>query len=396
MTNNPSGRVAGPLQAFVLLLPATLAVMASAALAPGLPQLHAAFRDVPGEEWLVPMILTLPSLCLIVGSPIAGALGDRFGRRKLLLWGLVIYAVIGMAPLVLDTLPAILVSRVGVGFAEAFALTLSTTLIGDFFIGRERDRWLGYQAALTAGSAILFVGLTGFLGTFGWRAPFAIYALPLVFALLVLVFTWEPSVRHGEETRLVAPFSVRPMLSVLAVTLFASISFYVAQIQSGVALAAVGLTEPAKIGMLIGVASLGTLAGALLFRFICHWPIARLLLTAFGLIGIGYVAVGMSPGAGALTAGMFVAQFGCGLLLPSLLTFVLRDLAPEVRGRGTGAWQGVFSVGQFLSPLSMTVAGAALSGTLSAFVFFGVLNVVAAVAAAMMLTRGTRRAASPA
>lgn len=108
----------GFLTGFSLLLPITLSTMAIVLLAPILPQLLADFSAVPAHEYWVPMILTIPALCVALFSPLAGMLGDRFGRRRLLLLAFLLYALVGIAPIFLKRLLAILLSRVGVGLAD--------------------------------------------------------------------------------------------------------------------------------------------------------------------------------------------------------------------------------------------------------------------------------------
>ena len=102
-----------------LLLPITLTTMAIVLLAPVIPDLMVQFATVPNHEYWVPMILTLPSLCVAALCPFAGMLGDYFGRRRLLLGSFLLYAVVGVAPVFLTSLPHILLSRIGVGVAEA-------------------------------------------------------------------------------------------------------------------------------------------------------------------------------------------------------------------------------------------------------------------------------------
>jgi MFS family permease len=109
------------------LLPITLTTMAVVLLAPVLPRLNGGICPCSGPRLSVPMVLTLPSLCVALLCPVAGLLGDRFGRRRLLLMAFVLYAQVGMAPLVLTSLWAILASRVAVGIAEALIYVLSTT-----------------------------------------------------------------------------------------------------------------------------------------------------------------------------------------------------------------------------------------------------------------------------
>lgn len=54
----PATRAAGPLQGLALVLPCTTAVMGSAILAPNIPQMIAAFRDIPDVEFRVPALVT--------------------------------------------------------------------------------------------------------------------------------------------------------------------------------------------------------------------------------------------------------------------------------------------------------------------------------------------------
>ncbi len=150
-----------------------------------------AFAGVPAHDYWMPMILTVPSLCMALLCPFAGILADRFGRRRLLLAALVVYAIVGIAPVLLQTLPQILLSRVGAGVAEALIDVLSTTMIGDTFSGAARDRWLAGQTAFASVSALLFFNIGGILGEIGWRTPFWVYLSALAMLALVPAFTRE-------------------------------------------------------------------------------------------------------------------------------------------------------------------------------------------------------------
>ncbi len=102
--SRPQAREAGTLQGISLVLPITLAVMGVVVLAPDLPQMLAHFKSVANSDYWVPMILTTPALCVAIFSAPAGYLGDRFGRRRLLIASMVVYSLVGTAPLLLDNL----------------------------------------------------------------------------------------------------------------------------------------------------------------------------------------------------------------------------------------------------------------------------------------------------
>ena len=378
-----------------LLLPITLSAMAIVLLAPNLPALLQEFASVEHHEYWVPMVLTVPALCVALFSPMAGILGDRFGRRRLLLAAFLVYAVVGIAPVFLRDLGWIIVSRVAVGLAEAMIMVLSTTMIGDYFEGPARDRWLAGQTAMASMSALLFLNVGGFLGRFGWRAPFWVYGSALLMFVLVLLFTWEPARRDSPDAEIAqrdassAGFPWLRMSGIIAITVFGSVLFYTAQIQSPIGLTQFGITDPARIGFLTSLASIGVPVGTYVYsRVGSKLPIASLLLIEFTLLAIGFLLMSRSGAPAGFLAGCFINQLGAGMLLPSLLVWAISGLPFEVRSRGAGLWTGAFSVGQFLCPVVVTVAGSHTGGLRGAF---GVLAAAALVGAALSLFARLRK-----
>jgi len=378
-----------------LLLPITLSAMAIVLLAPNLPALLQEFASVEHHEYWVPMVLTVPALCVALFSPMAGILGDRFGRRRLLLAAFLVYAVVGIAPVFLRDLGWIIVSRVAVGLAEAMIMVLSTTMIGDYFEGPARDRWLAGQTAMASISALLFLNVGGLLGRFGWRAPFWVYGSALLMFVLVLLFTWEPARRDSPDAEIAqrdassAGFPWLRMSGIIAITVFGSVLFYTAQIQSPIGLTQFGITDPARIGFLTSLASIGVPVGTYVYsRVGSKLPIASLLLIEFTLLAIGFLLMSRSGAPAGFLAGCFINQLGAGMLLPSLLVWAISGLPFEVRSRGAGLWTGAFSVGQFLCPVVVTVAGSHTGGLRGAF---GVLAAAALVGAALSLFARLRK-----
>lgn len=382
---------AGFMTGVSLLLPITLTTMAIVLLTPIIPDLMSEFAAVPGHEYWVPMILTVPSLCVALLCPLAGVLGDRFGRRRLLLGSFVLYAALGVAPLFLSDLTHILLSRVGVGVAEALIYVLSTTMIGDYYAGARRDRWLAAQTAFASMSALLFFNLGGVLGESGWRTPFWAYASALAMFALVWKFTWEPA---GDGARAEAGeaqaarnlswagFPWATMAAIVAVTVYGSVFFYTVQIQAPSGLAELGLASPAERGFLTSIASIGVPLGTFLYsRIGPRWPVTRLLATEFALLATGFMLMGKAGSVPGFLAGCFVNQVGAGLLLPTLLVCSMSVLKFEFRGRGTGFWQSAFAFGQFLSPVVVTYAGHRAGGLLGAFMVLSAAAVVGVVAA---------------
>ena len=127
------GRPAGTAQALTLIGIATLPTLAIAALVPILPALFSQFAAEPNREWLVPMILTMPSLCVALFSSLIGMAADRWGRLRVLFPALLAFALFGLAPMLVGDLKAIIATRFGIGIAEAAILTVGNALWGDYF-----------------------------------------------------------------------------------------------------------------------------------------------------------------------------------------------------------------------------------------------------------------------
>lgn len=388
-TSSAAPRVPGALQGVVLLLPITLAVMGIAVLVPVIPQLMGHFQDVPHYQYLIQGgVLTMPALCVTLFSPLAGWLADRLGRRRILIAAMLVYGALGIAPLVLDNLWAIVGSRVGVGLCEAVVMTVSTTLISDYFQGHAREQWLASQTAVASLSSLALIAVGGLLGSlYGWRGPFGVYLFSVLLALGIWRFTWEPPIETAAPTatapdtgRVIFPWA--RMTGICAITLFASVMFYTIQTQSSLALNALGVRDPARLGLFTALASLGVPLGTFVFRALARLPIALLLCIEFAIIGMGFALMGRAANPQHFVLAAALNQLGCGMILPTLLTWASRGLAFEIRGRGNGLWQATFAVGQFASGMIVTFLGEHVGGLLPAFIALSVANFLAAVLAA--------------
>jgi MFS family permease len=390
--DSTGARLATRRQAVTLMLVASLPTMAIAGLIPVLPALFGHFRDAPHAEWLVPMILTMPSLCVALFSSPIGAAADRFGRRPILLVALVVFSVCGLLPLVFDGLYAVIASRVLVGLAEGALLTVGNALLGDYFDGVERKRWLGLQTAIGPFVGTAYVLAGGFLGTWSWKGPFLLYALGLVFLIPAALTLYEPPSARDRATvdsPPAGPFPWRTALQVGGVTLLFSIPFFVQNVQHGRILGDLGLTSSATIGWVVALASMGTVIGGWLFRSVPSRPVGTLLAWAFLAYGLCYVGLAVAPnvivGFPFSTLGQFAGGFG----LPVLIAWVLTRYAPEQRGRGMGLWASCLFLGQFVSaPVMTTIA----HGRLTFLQSIGVLGVGCLLAAAVAWSRGRRAA----
>jgi MFS family permease len=391
-------RQAGNLQGILLILPITMAVMGLIVLVPVLPAIFAHFKDVPGVEYLVPLMLTLPALCVAILSPFAGIVVDFFGRRRTLIVSLFVYALVGIMPMFLESLTEIIISRAVLGAAEALIVISSTTLIGDYFHGREREKWLANHTAVASISSILLAFLGGALGSFGWRAAFAAYGVSILFAAFLIIWTWEPRKSDepvNEVTSAGARFPWGTIVPISLLAIFGGTMFFNMQIQvSNMLSDYYRISSPSDLGLFSGLAGFCVAVGTLLYRqFTARLIVPTQMMVAFGLLGISYVMMNHAADVKLFTVWLIVNQIGCGMLLPPLVVWAMGRLPFEFRGRGTGLFMSGWWLGQPLSSQAVAFMRGRNDGNLPVTLQF--LGILCLIAAAIALVTRFRSTVSP-
>lgn len=352
MIETPAQTRRDTLQGLPLVLGSALTVMAALALAPVLPDMMKTFSEVPQANFWVPAVLSVAGLGGALSAPLAGLIGDRYGRRWPLVGFTALFAFAGALPLVLEDFAAIFATRVVVGIACMGVLVNSTAMIGDLFAGPTRDRWLAGQAIVATFSALLFMPVAGVLGAaLGWRGPFLLFlvGLPLAIAYWLLPRRAAAASTSAEPlagwTNLPWPWLLRLSLIFAGCAML----FYAVQMQIGLALATVGVADPARIGLLSALAVAGVPAGAIVFMKVAAQPFARLIRWEVLVSGVTLMAMTHCDDYRVFLALAFLNLTAGGMMIPTLMTHLTRHLAEQVRARGIGVSQAAFSTGQFLS-----------------------------------------------
>jgi MFS family permease len=296
--------------------------------------------------------------------------------------------------LLVDDLAVIVASRAVLGLADAFAITISSALIGDYF-GDQRYRWVAWAGAAMSIAGTVLIAAGGALADLTWRGPFAIYVLAIPLLLMAIAFIDEPEnlERAGHREKL-AGFPWREAALIGSVTLIASVVYYVEPLNIATVLAAKGAGSSTNVGMIQAATSIAYIAGAFLYRRLHARSVGTLLGLAGTLIGVGMIVVGLSESYQAAAAGAAIQQLGGGMVIPALLAWGQAILPFEQRGRGMGIWATAFFAGAFICPPIVSAVATTAGGLQPAILALGAIALL--LAALVFFSMRRPPAAAPA
>ena len=126
-----------------------------------------------------------------------GAIGDRWGRKQVLIAGLTVFAVANVGAALSATVTQLLVARVVAGAAAAMIMPVTLSVITSTFPEEDRDRAIGVWAGFAGAGGILgLLSSSIVVDNFTW--PW-VFAAPTVLALLALGMTLAVVPRSREE-----------------------------------------------------------------------------------------------------------------------------------------------------------------------------------------------------
>lgn len=321
-------------------------------ISPALPGMYQHFVTSRNADFLVKLMVALPSLFIGLSAYVIGPLIDRYGRLRFLPLALVLYAVAGTAGLYLDDLVSILITRAMLGVAVGTTMTIVVTLIGDYFEGQERQKFIGYQFAFMSFGGIVFLGLGGFLADISWRWPFAIYVVSLLLIPATKNYLYEP-VLTQEPNHQGSPKKAPRLIWMLFINVMVVwILFFTIPVQLPFHLNSLGVQKNILIGMAIATSTMAAMVSSYFYSRV------KDILSFSAIFSIGYVLLGSGFTLVALTSsylmvlgGMFLAGLGLGLVIPNGSLWLIKLVPVSIRGKHIGRLSTFWFVGQFLSPI---------------------------------------------
>ena len=149
-------------------------------------------------QWVVNAYLLMLGALVLVG----GGMADRYGRRRVFVIGVALFAAASIGCGLAPAMPALVAARAVQGVGAALLTPASLALIGATFDEHERSRAIGVWAGFGALTAAAGPVLGGWLvDAVSWRAIFFIN-LPLAVAAAALALLFAPESRDPDVRRL--------------------------------------------------------------------------------------------------------------------------------------------------------------------------------------------------
>ena len=195
-TEAPCAKNAEPWILAATILASSMAFIDGTVVNVALPAVQRSLGATLGDgQWIVEAYeLTLAALLLV-----GGAAGDRFGRRRVFVTGVVLFTVASIACGLSDRVGMLIVARGLQGIGGALLVPGSLALISASFDKERRGRAIGTWSGFTAITTAFGPVLGGFLIDHGsWRYAFFLN-VPLAVAVLALTFRYVPESRGDSQ-----------------------------------------------------------------------------------------------------------------------------------------------------------------------------------------------------
>lgn len=190
-----------PKQRRSILVAVCIALMAVIAAVSGLnvaqPQIALALDGSQGDVlWIINIYaITLAALLLPLG-----AVGDRWGRKPVLLVGLVLFGLANAASGLASSVPVMLGARMLAGVGAAMIMPVTLSVITSAFPAEERSKAIGIWTGVAGGGGILGMFLSAVLVDFlDWRWLFVLPVVLVIFAALMSLRAIPNSREHSEH-----------------------------------------------------------------------------------------------------------------------------------------------------------------------------------------------------
>jgi MFS transporter, DHA1 family, multidrug resistance protein len=307
-----------------------------------LPGFPAIARDLQTDIAHVALSLTSYFIGISIGQLVYGPLLDRYGRRRPLIAGLLIYIAAAIGCALSPTIPWLVAQRFLLALGGSVGIVAARAIVRDLFPVREVAKIFSTLMLVMSVSPIVAPSLGAFVAdTHGWRYIFAILAA-IAALVLISVIRFLPESRPADPSVSLRPLSMgRRYLDVLKEPAFVVYGFASAAASAGlfayisdspfVFMKLFGLSEQ-EYGLVFSLSACGVIGGTQMNRL---WLRARtsreiaMISVVAQCVAAVLLMAGVLAGAGSLVVMvlLFFYLAGIGFISPNTTALAIEPFA---------------------------------------------------------------------
>jgi MFS family permease len=343
---------------YLIFASSLMGVMGVSLISPILPELRGVFEVSDARIGLVITVYTLPGVFL---TPFIGLIADRIGRRRVIIPLLFIFGIGGAGIAFAQTFTEVLMLRFLQGIGASALVTLSVTLIGDFYEGAKQNAVMGLNSSTIGTGAALYPLIGGVLAGIRWNVPFLFFGIGILVGIVALVALPEPEGRQASDVRTyltgLRDVATHPRALAIFAAIFVVFFVFYGAIQTVLPLLLsdeFGLSS-GQIGLTLAMVSLASALVSSQYGRVSQWRSAPELI-ALGFIAYGLSLLGVWLAPSPLFVGLALLAFGVGfgLVMPSIDTTIVTAVSDRLRAGMMGMRTSVLRLGQTAGPITFT------------------------------------------
>jgi MFS family permease len=342
----------------------------------------------------VGLLITVNTLPGFLFAPLGGVMADKLGKKRLLVFSLLSYGVLGAACALARDFNILLVLRFLQGVGNAPMAGVAFAIISDLFSGEKRAEAMGIFTTVLYVGYIIYPLVGGALAGLAWYYPFLLFLLSIPLGIVAIFKLNFTEVKNKQSLKDYIRYAVMYLKSWKVVWLFlTSVITYILLFGSYLVYFNLFIKErfqatPFELGIFIAVIGVFTaLASLLLGKLSRKFPVVFIIIGAFVVYAVSMVLIPLMPSLWMCLIPTVVFAIAHGLNLPSAALLASRVTLPEHRTGFIALQNTMVLLGMTVAPL---VIGLAFTLTNLDFTFV-ISAVIALLIPALAAIVGTKK-----
>lgn len=313
----------------------------------------------------IQLIFTMITLASVAGTILAGKLACITTKKKSVLMFMMLMVAGGVfGRLFGNSIGMLYIASIIIGLANGVLIPMGSSLIAEYFEGKERASVVGLQSLFVSGGAIILNMLAGMLAAAYWKNTYLVLLAAIPVMILVWILLPEGMIEkaeNGEKVPVFNKFLVVMILHALVfgicwMTFYTNNTYYVFEL---------GLGNETQAGYVTMIFSLGSVLMGLVLGKVMHLTGKYCFAAGLMVSALGFCCFAIASNLPMLFIGALLQGAGFGLFMPSGYTLIPNNMHPAAITMGISLFTAAMSLGGFINPYIITTIASAVSETVA-------------------------------